>query len=350
MPGLDFRTGLAAHDFASALGAPHVLITRARRDNRSPTVPSRFWLRLRAMTGGLARDTRLERLATAIDDPRELKPAGRPKPAPPKTQRPKKISVTAVDRLKADPFAFYAQAMLGLRTIDPVDADHSAAWKGTAVHKVLEEWLAQDDCDPATLVPRAKALLAGATIHPMLRALWQPRLMEAIRWVEQQERDNRDAGRRPLQAEIWGEAAIDGVTVHGKADRIDRYDEGGLAIIDYKTGKAPAQKAVDAGFALQLGLLGLIARAGGFDGVPGSPKAHEYWSLTKHKDGFGKRVCPDKTMGAEEFLAHAEAHFIDAARKWLTGDEPFTAKLHPAYAPYGDYDQLMRLEEWYGRE
>ena len=37
-------------------------------------------------------------------------------------------------------------------------------------------------------------------------------------------------------------------------------------------------------------------------------------------------------------------------RKWLTGDEPFTAKLNPAYAPYGDYDQLMRLEEWYGRE
>ena len=30
-----------------------VLITRARRDSRSPTVASRFWLRLQAMTGGL---------------------------------------------------------------------------------------------------------------------------------------------------------------------------------------------------------------------------------------------------------------------------------------------------------
>ena len=63
LPGLEFRIGLAAHDFASALGAPQVLITRARRDSRSPTVASRFWLRLQAMTGGLARDTRLERLA-----------------------------------------------------------------------------------------------------------------------------------------------------------------------------------------------------------------------------------------------------------------------------------------------
>jgi ATP-dependent helicase/nuclease subunit B len=24
--------------------------------------------------------------------------------------------------------------------------------------------------------------------------------------------------------------------------------------------------------------------------------------------------------------------------------------LHPEYAPYGDYDQLMRRDEWYGRE
>jgi ATP-dependent helicase/nuclease subunit B len=350
MPGLDFRTGLAAHDFACALGAPKVLITRARRDSRSPAIASRFWLRLRAMTGGLARDTRLERLAATLDDPRELQPEDRPRPSPPSRLRPRRIPVTAVDRLKADPFAFYAQAMLGLRALEPVDADHSAAWKGSAVHKVLELWLAQDDCNPASLVPRARALLDSKTIHPMLRALWQPRLIEAIRWVEQQEVANRAEGRRPLKAECWGEAEFGEVGVYGKADRIDRLAGGGLAILDYKTGKAPAQKAVDAGFALQLGLLGLIARAGGFEGIAGEPQAHEYWSLTKYGDGFGRKTCPDKALGAAAFLAHAERHFREAAARWLTGDEPFTAKLNPAYAPYGDYDQLMRLEEWYGRE
>ena len=125
LAGLEFRTGLAAHDFASALGAPRVLVTRARRDAKAPTVASRFWLRLMAMTGGLARDLRLERLAAAIDDPGEHKPAERPAPSPPIEDRPKIISVTALDRLKADPFAFYAQAMLQLRLLDPVDADHT---------------------------------------------------------------------------------------------------------------------------------------------------------------------------------------------------------------------------------
>jgi ATP-dependent helicase/nuclease subunit B len=350
LSGLDYRIGLAAHDFASALGAPRVLITRARRDSRSPTVASRLWLRLQAMTGGLARDIRLERLAASLDDPGKALPVGRPRPSPPVDKRPKRIPVTAVDRLKADPFAFYAKAVLRLRQLEPVDANHTAAWKGSAVHDVLEEWLKSDDCDPDKLVDRAKALLAGETIHPMLRALWAPRLMEAIAWVADEERANRAAGRKPIAAEFEGKADVGGIVLEGRADRIDRLADGRLAIIDYKTGKAPAQKAVDAGFALQLGLLGLIARAGGFGDIRGEPGAHEYWSLAKHGAAFGKRTSPDKDMGPEDFVAHAEANFRAAASTWLLGNEPFTAKLNPAFAPYGDYDQLMRLEEWYGRE
>ena len=138
--------------------------------------------------------------------------------------------------------------------------------------------------------------------------------------------------------------------VYGRADRIDRLADGGLAIIDYKTGQPPSQKAVNEGFALQLGLLGLIGRAGGFEGVSGDPTAFEYWSLARHRGRFGRLMCPDKDMAPGEFLATPTRNFAEAAQKWLTGNEPFTAKLNPAYAPYGDYDQLMRLEEWYGRK
>ena len=350
MPSLEHRIGLSAHDFASALGAPEVLITRARRDSRSPTIASRFWLRLDAMTGGLPRGIPLERLTRILDDPGPAQPVERPAPCPPPEQRPERISVTSVDRLKADPFAFYARSILNLNVLDPVDEDHTAKWKGTAVHEVLQRWLEQDDCDPGRLRDRAEELLRDEAIHPMLRALWAPRLLEAIDWIANLERENRANGRRPVKAEIKGEAPIAGVTVHGRADRIDRLADGGLAIIDYKTGSPPTQKAVDAGFALQLGLLGLIGRAGGFEDVPGDPQAFEYWSLARYRGKFGRLMCPDKDMEEGEFLAHAYANFAEAAQKWLTGSEPFTARLNPAYAPYGDYDQLMRLEEWYGRK
>jgi ATP-dependent helicase/nuclease subunit B len=350
MPTLESRIGLAAQDFASALGAPEVVITRARRDAKSPTVASRFLLRLNAISGGLPRDNRLERLTRALDDPGTPHPADRPAPSPPAEQRPEKISVTAVDRLKADPFAFYAQAILNLRKKDPVDDDHTARWKGTAVHQVLQEWLQHDECDPDKLRGRAERLLGDAAIHPMLRALWAPRLLEAIDWIAAMERENQAKGRLPLAAESAGETALAGVTVHGRVDRIDRLPDGGLAIIDYKTGQPPTQKAVTEGFALQLGLLGLIGRAGGFGGVTGDPEAFEYWSLARYRGKFGRLMCPDKDMAPGEFLAHAHRNFAEAVGRWLTGTEPFTARLNPAFAPYGDYDQLMRLEEWYGRK
>jgi ATP-dependent helicase/nuclease subunit B len=350
MPTLDTRIGLAAHDFASALGAPEVLLTRARRDAKSPTVASRFLLRLDAMSGGLPRDVRLERLTRALDDAGRPRPADRPAPSPPAEQRPDRISVTAVDRLKADPFAFYAQAILKLRSEDFVDADHTARWKGEAVHKVLQDWLQHDECEPEKLRSRAERLLKDQAIHPLLRALWAPRLLEAIDWIAGMERENQAAGRRPLKAEVMGETALAGVTVHGRADRIDRLANDGLGIIDYKTGAPPTQKAVTEGFALQLGLLGLIGRAGGFEHVNGDPEAFEYWSLARHRGKFGRLMCPDKDMEPGEFLDHAHRNFAEAASKWLTGNEPFIAKLNPAYAPYGDYDQLMRLEEWYGRQ
>jgi ATP-dependent helicase/nuclease subunit B len=234
-----------------------------------------------------------------------------------------------------------------------IDADPSAAWRGTAVHKVLESWMKEDDCDPARLRPRAEALLQESSAHPLMRALWQPRLLEAIDFIATEVERNRAGGRRPLRAEAWGEAELGGVKLHGMADRIDRFADGTLAIIDYKTGTPPGPKAVGEGYSMQLGLLGLIAERGGFDGIEGIPAAFEYWSLARKAGKLGYVASPvagRSGVDPADFTTIAARNFIGAAERWLTGDEPFTAKLHPEYAPYAEYDQLMRLDEWYGRE
>ena len=105
--------------------------------------------------------------------------------------------------------------------LDPVDADPSAAWRGSAVHAVLEAWMKEDDCDPAKLRARAEALLQAQDAHPLLRALWQPRLIEAIDFIADQVEANRAEGRRPLAAEIRGKAELAGVDSarHGRPDR-----------------------------------------------------------------------------------------------------------------------------------
>ncbi len=357
LPGLERRIGMAAHDFAAGLGAPRVLITRARRDAKAPALASRLWLRLQAMAGDrFERDIALEGWARRLDAADAHRPAERPHPSPPVDQRPRAISVTEVDRLQADPYAFYARRVLKLSPLDPVDADPTPAWRGNQVHAILEQWWKADRCAPDALRPRAERMLREAEVHPLLRALWQPRLSEAIDWIAREVTDQAATGRQVLAAEGRGEIAIAGVTLSGRYDRIDRLADGGIGVIDYKTGKPPSVAAVREGFSLQLGLLGLIAERGGFDGVRGQAGAFEYWSLARGRDGIGYIDSPCEAEGKRDrivtarFTAIAADNFGKVAGRWLTGAEPFTAKLVPEYAPYAEYDQLMRRDEWYGRD
>lgn len=357
IPGPDFRIGLAAHDLAGAMGAPEVVLSRSQRDARGPTIPSRFLLRVRALLGTdlLPRhvEARPVALARALDLAHPAPPYPQPKPCPSERQRRVDVSVTALDRLRSDPYQFYAQAILGLRPLDLLDAPPSAAWKGTAVHEILRRWHEQG----GALRDIALQTLEEMNAHPLMRSLWQPRLLKGLEWIEQQVL--RQEGRKPVAWEQAGEMCVRGIRIYGRVDRIDALEGGELAIIDYKTGGPPTGPEVKSGYALQLGTLGLIAQAGGFLGVKGDPTRFEYWSLgsdKKSETGFGYIRSPVKVgknkseIEAEDFLPRTDEFLNDALDRWILGDDPFTARLNPDVAGYADYDQLMRLDEWIGRQ
>lgn len=360
VPGGEFRIGLSAHDLAAALGAPEVVLSWARRDEAGPVIPSRFVLRVQAMLGAELAKTHVEHGAPAcaqvIDRAAPAEPYPRPRPDPSPEQRLVEISATALDRLRGDPYQFYASAILGLGMLDPLDSAPSAAWKGTAVHEILDRWH-QAGALRGELQPLAHRVLDEMSAHPLMRSLWQPRLLKALEWVEAEVLRQRAEGREVLGTEIKGGMTFEGVRVHGRADRIDRLSDGSLAIVDYKTGKPPSPRMVEEGFALQLGLIGLIARDGGFAGVAGEPERFEYWSLSKRLRGqdFGYVEEPilegakKRGVPRDEFLDRTEAFLGDAIRRWIKGREPFTARLNPDYPGYADYDQLMRLDEWQAR-
>ncbi len=360
VPGADFRIGLAAHDLAAAMGAPEVVLSYALRDEGAPVVPSRFVLRVRALLGELAdrhEEAEAVRLARLIDHAEPAPPYPRPKPMPSAAQRKVSISVTGLDRLRSDPYQFYASAILGLRALDALDAEPSPAWKGEAAHEILDRWhKAGEPVDG--LRPIAEAVLDGMSAHPLTRSLWRPRLLAALDWIgEEIVRLKRDEGRTTLTTEVKGGMEVCGVRIHGRADRIDRLADGTLAVVDYKTGGPPKARQVIDGFALQLGLVGLIAEGGGFAGVVGEAQRFEYWSLAKdarRRDelGFGYVDSPvlegRKKVGVppEDFLPETRRYLHDALDRWILGTDPFTARLNPDLAVYTDYDQLMRLDEW----
>ena len=359
VPGADFRIGLAAHDLAAALGAPEVVLSYARRDEGSPVVPSRFVLRVKAMLGEMAQrheEHRAVRLARVLDHADRSAPYPRPKPMPDAEQRKVAISATGLDRLRSDPYQFYASSILGLRSVDALDAEPSPAWKGEAVHEILDRWHKAGD-EPGTLHQIAAEVLDSMSAHPLMRSLWRPRLIAALDWIDTEiARLRGDDGRTVLQSEVWGDMEIRGIRIHGRADRIDQLPGGGLAIVDYKTGQPPSRAMVKDGYSLQLGLIGMIAERGGFKQISGQPREFEYWSLakdTKRRDenGFGYVSSPFKTSRAdgvdkEDFLVVTQNYLDEAIDRWILGGDPFTARLNPDIGGYNDFDQLMRLDEW----
>jgi len=357
IPGADFRIGLAAHDLAAALGAPEVVLSHAHRDATGPVIPSRFLLRIQAMLGDQLRvESRAVELAKALADAPPAPAYPQPKPMPTAEQRRVPIAVTALDRLRGDPYQFYASAILALRSLDPIDADPTPAWKGTAVHKILQDWHDAGGV-PGQLAPLAEITFDEMSAHPFMRTMWKPRLINALLWIEEETERLVGEGRQILSVEQKGEIVVDGIRIHGRADRIDKLADGTLAVVDYKTGMPPSGKMVEQGFALQLGLLGLIAQGGGITGVAGEPSRFEYWSLGRNKErGFGYMKSPVKATARqsgiplEDFLPETDRFLREAIARWLLGNEPFTARLNPDLPGYSDYDQLMRLDEWQGRE
>lgn len=348
------RVGQSAHDFSQLLGSPHVLLTRARKDGSAPTVPSRFWLRLEATVGGLPHNGDLLALARGLDHPPAIAPAERPRPAPPVEARPRKLSVTEVETLLTDPYVFYARKILRLRPLDPLEADPDAAERGTLLHAALENWARKGVFSADHLQAEMEAVLADIFRAPLIANLWRPRLQRISEWVAARVHERMANNWTQAGVELRGEIEVAGITLIGKADRIERDPEGRLAIIDYKTGKPPSHAQRESGYAPQLPLLALIAEHGGFKELGAAKTADlRYWQLrggsTEGEDVDALLYKRKPWISVEDWVALSVVGVREAVAKYIDGNEPFVAKLHPAYARGQDYDVLARVDEWLGR-
>jgi ATP-dependent helicase/nuclease subunit B len=358
------RHGLSAHDFAQALCAPKIVLTRAVKVDGVQTVPSRWLLRLDAVldASGLLEDE--QRRASwdhppwphwheGMDRPAAVRAARAPEPRPPLAARPRRLSVTEIETWMRDPYAIYAKHVLGLRALDPLDADPGAADYGSLVHDSLEHFL-RDNPDRLGADALERLLAAGratfeeALAAPGIWAFWWPRFESVARWVIA-----RETERRPrivsISAEISGALELEGpggkFLLTAKADRIDRTAEGKLEILDYKTGQPPGPKEVKAGFAPQLPLEAAMARLGGFKDLAAAPvDALIYWRLKGGEDGGEERAAGDDPAAlADAALAGLQA-LIDTFDDERT---PYQARPHPDKAPkYSDYLHLARVKEW----
>lgn len=364
LPSPDRNLGLAAHDFAKALASRDVVLTRAEREDGQPAIASRFWLRLQATTGTLPQSDAWADLAARVDVPDgPVQPAPRPSPNPPVAWRPRTISVTQIDKLASDPFAFYAEKVLHLRELDPIAGTVSVQARGTRMHAALETWA--KDAVPTPL--RMERIIADLEQEPafdtVTRKLWLPRVVPALRWIAEDAATARGEGMRIAAVETPGTMDFHGFTITGKADRIDRHADGTLSIIDYKTGEPPEAKDIDNGRACQLAMLAMMADRGALNGIAASTVTGlRYISLQRSKEG--KEPVTVREIGSgqssakavynkapvDAFIARAEDEVRERLDYYLNNETPFAPDTEAAMGRRQTLQQLMRLEEWYGRE
>jgi len=355
--------GIAAHDFAQALGAPEVALTRAARREGAPTVPSRWLLRLDAvlravgLDGRLGADPEIAAAAEMGDQPEAHRPLPRAAPRPPLAARPRKLAVTDIETWRRDPYAVYAKHILKLRALDPLDADPDRADLGIAIHQALGEFVHRF---PRDLPAHAELDLLEFGRHafgPMLSrpgawAFWWPRFERIARWFIAEERIRRTTLVESV-SETKGSLVVaapgGAFTIEATADRIDRLASGELAVIDYKTGAVPRKQDIDAAIAVQLPLEGAIAAAGGFGVAAGPVAALEHWRLGGGNPA-GKRepAGDDPTALIERVLAEISAHIA----RFDNPATPYRPVPLEKWRPrYSDYTHLERLgeseEEWW---
>ncbi len=364
LPQPERRIGLSAHDFAQALGAPEVVLTRAGRVEGTPTVPSRWLLRIDALLRALGLEGALRReegrsraWAEALDRPAAVAACPPPEPRPPLAARPRRLSVTQVETWMRDPYGLYARRILGLRPLDPLDADPGAAERGTLVHQALEAYLkAHPEAPPedplAALVAEGERIFEPLRSRPGLWAFWWPRYLRIAEWFAGVDRARRLAGARAWP-EAKGELVLEGPAgpfrLTATADRVERLGDGELAIVDYKTGAPPRQSEVALGFAPQLPLEAAIALAGGFRELAGEASGAAlaglaFWRLSGGQPpGEIKAVDADPEALAREARAGLErliAAFDDP-------ETPYRSVPRPEWAPrFNDYAHLARIKEW----
>ena len=351
--------GLSAHDFATLAAIREVHLTRSLKVDGAPTVASRWLQRLEQLTKGLSLNTKLEHaepyapyaMLFATPDRMPI-PASRPEPRPPVAKRPRQLSVTQIETWLRDPYEIYARHILGLKPLERLDAEVGPLDRGSAMHEILERFIREAGeifpAHPAArLIGISEEVFAAHDIPQSTLALWRPRFARAAQWFV-----NDELRRRPTVLssflEIKGKIAIDAPAgafeLAARADRLDELHVGGVAIIDYKTGKPPTDSQVGM-FAPQLPLEGAILERGGFEGLGALPPSE----LVYIRFSGGRPAGETHIVKGDARQRSAEtfANLVRLVTEFDREETPYASRIAPfSKVSVGDFDHLARVSEW----
>jgi ATP-dependent helicase/nuclease subunit B len=362
LPAPEEEIGRAAHDFLSLMGGSRIYLTRAKKVDGVPTVPSRWLMRIDALLTGLGMKDALKPTEPWLgwarwrDVAERTEPMTPPAPCPPIDLRPRKISVSRAETWMANPYALFAGSILNLAAMPPLGQQPDAALRGTIVHEALDRFAIAHasalPADPQAAFLRIIAEVIGEyTGHPRVAAFWLPRLERFAEWFAATEVTRRE-GVEIVLAETKGQIVFDApykpFTLTARADRID-LGRDGVTITDYKTGGlGNLASRAGQGFAPQLLLEAAIAASGGFPGVPGRNVARlRYVSASGGEPAGDEKLVKPKQGDVAGLAAQALDGLKQLVALYDNESTPYRAVRRPGFDyDYDEYAHLARVKEW----
>ncbi len=305
------------------------------------------------------------------------------------------VSATRLEKWAECPHAYFVRHVLGVDAVEDPDADYriSALTRGHLVHLVLKRWI--DEMLEASAIgalgapwpPEARRRLReigaeecdrfearGLTGRPLYWGRDRQRLLDDLdafighddqrRAGDQRRADKTRAGVKstPVAAELgFGQPGSDqdavaveigggrAIRLRGSIDRVDATEEGGLAVIDYKTGsdrsyeKLSPENPSMGGRRLQLVLYAEAIRA--IQDQPGAPIRADYWFVSA-KGGFKHRGY-DVTDEVRDRVLETVGAVVDGIAAGLYPPHPADLKWRP-FVPcwFCDPDGLGTRDQW----
>ena len=177
-------------------------------------------------------------LAWTLDEAWKWRPAPLVKDA--------RINVTGFSDYLTCPFRFYLKHVAQMAEPEPERVEWNARDFGNIAHIVLERWALDEVANDYS-----KAEAIEAWVHASLDQVIEERfgnkvplavriqresLRQRLSWFARVQAVERVNGWRIEEVEKRFEVEIDGVTVVGRVDRIERHEDGRRRVLDYKTG------------------------------------------------------------------------------------------------------------------
>jgi ATP-dependent helicase/nuclease subunit B len=351
LPSHERSIGQSALDVYILSHAPEVIWTRSRKIESSPSIPSRWWIRLETLVRNKAPDvfermtidTGFEQAKAMHDAPISVPPLSPPNPVPPLEARPSQLSVTAIDAWIRDPYIIYAKYILKLRPLEDLDQDPDAADFGIIVHRALEQFVKRY---PHTVPDRAYEVLLECgkdafsefIDRPAVACLWWPRFASMAEWVIEQEILQRETASH-VYSEVTGswDFPVDSkpFTLTTRIDRLTIENDGRFSLADYKTGTIPDESD-------QLALEALIVQEGKLD-IPVTANdsgIHAFWKLSGNASNC--EIAP-----VESNLQEVRTRLEQLIRSYRNPMQGYGAQTDPTQKlRHNDYAHLTRRQEW----